>query len=226
MSGGRLNWAQCCLCQTSTAENATDPSKPLKYRNNIEGLKKSLCGYVTNVLELCRLGECPSNVVLSTYLARRCSSSDENGTDGCGNISVEEFVDEMIQNSAVWHGSCRSKVASDKVERIQSKRKRQTPAQFSPIKTRRSDLTEATSDSYREASAENSIFVVKYIFPKYLPEFINNRLSSRSSECTAARFKYPASRPGGGGRYTLPLRAVSSMRHSPLHTAHRLRGGR
>ena len=75
-------------------------------------------------------------------------------------------------------------------------------------------------------SPENSIFVVKYIFPKYLPEFINNRLSSRSSECTAARFKYPANRPGGGGRYSLPLRAVSSPRHSPLHTAHRLRGGR
>ena len=73
---------------------------------------------------------------------------------------------------------------------------------------------------------KNSIFVVKYIFPKYVPEFINNRLSSRCSECTAARFKYPASRPGGGGRYTLPLRAVSSTRHSPLHTAHRLRGGR
>ena len=73
---------------------------------------------------------------------------------------------------------------------------------------------------------KNSIFVVKYIFPKYLPEFINNRLSSRSSECTAARFKYPANRPGGGGRYSLPLRAVSSPRHSPLHTAHRLRGGR
>ena len=73
---------------------------------------------------------------------------------------------------------------------------------------------------------KNSIFVVKYIFPKYLPEFINNRLSSRSSECTAARFKYPDNRPGGGGRYSLPLRAVSSPRHSPLHTAHRLRGGR
>ena len=74
--------------------------------------------------------------------------------------------------------------------------------------------------------SQDSIFVVKYIFPKYLPEFINNRLSSRSSECTAARFKYPANRPGGGGRYSLPLRAVSSPRHSPLHTAHRLRGGR
>ena len=51
---------------------------------------------------------------------------------------------------------------------------------------------------------------------KDLPSFINNRLSSRSSECTAARFKYPANRPGGGGRYSLPLRAVSSPRHSPL----------
>ena len=51
---------------------------------------------------------------------------------------------------------------------------------------------------------------------KNLPSFINNRLSSRSSECTAARFKYPANRPGGGGRYSLPLRAVSSPRHSPL----------
>ena len=73
---------------------------------------------------------------------------------------------------------------------------------------------------------KNSIFIEKYIFPKYLPEFINNRLSSRSSECTAARFKYPANRPGGRGRYSLPLHAVSSPRHSPLHTAHRLRGGR
>ena len=80
--------------------------------------------------------------------------------------------------------------------------------------------------SISEAHSKNSIFVVKYIFPKYLPEFINNRLSSRSSECTAARFKYPANRPGGGVRYSLPLRAVSSPRHSPLHTAHRLRGGR
>ena len=51
---------------------------------------------------------------------------------------------------------------------------------------------------------------------KDLPSFINNRLSSRSSECTAARFKYPANRLGGGGRYSLPLRAVSSPRHSPL----------
>ena len=51
---------------------------------------------------------------------------------------------------------------------------------------------------------------------KDLPSFINNRLSSRCSECTAARFKYPASQPGGGGRYTLPLRAVSPTRHSPL----------
>ena len=128
MSGGGLNWAQCCLCKTSTAENGTDPSKSLKYRNNIEGLKESLRGYVTNVLELCRLGECPSNIVLVTYLASRCSSIDKNGTDGCANISVEEFVDEMIQNSAVWHGSCRSRVASDKVERIRSKHKRQTTA--------------------------------------------------------------------------------------------------
>ena len=31
----------------------------------------------------------------------------------------------------------------------------------------------------------------------------------------------PAGRVAG---YTLPLRAVSSTRHSPLHTAHRLRG--
>ena len=83
-----------------------------------------------------------------------------------------------------------------------------------------------TSTQTPNSPAKNSIFVVKYIFPKYLPEFINNSLSSRSSECTAARFKYPASRPGGGGRYSLPLRAVSSTRHSPLHTAHRLRGGR
>ena len=37
MSGGGLNWAQCCLCQTSTAENATDPSKSLKYRNKLKG---------------------------------------------------------------------------------------------------------------------------------------------------------------------------------------------
>ena len=51
---------------------------------------------------------------------------------------------------------------------------------------------------------------------KDLPSFINNRLSSRSSECTAARFKYPANRPGGVGRYSLPLRAVSSPLHSPL----------
>ena len=51
---------------------------------------------------------------------------------------------------------------------------------------------------------------------KDLPSFINNRLSSRSSKYTAARFKYPANRPGGGGRYSLPLRAVSSPRHSPL----------
>ena len=39
-----------------------------------------------------------------------------------------------------------------------------------------------------------------YLFrTKDLPLFINNRLSSRLSECTAARFKYPANRPGGGG---------------------------
>ena len=58
---------------------------------------------------------------------------------------------------------------------------------------------------------------------KNLPSFINNRLSSRSSECTAARFKYPANRPGGGGRYSLPLRAVSSPRHFLL-SAHSLSG--
>ena len=51
---------------------------------------------------------------------------------------------------------------------------------------------------------------------KDLPSFINNRLSSCLSECTAARFKYPANRPGGGGRYSLPLHAVSSPLHSPL----------
>ena len=45
---------------------------------------------------------------------------------------------------------------------------------------------------------------------KDLPSFINNRLSSRCSECIAARFKYPASRPGGGGRYTLPFRFETS----------------
>ena len=187
MSGGVLNWAQCCLCQTSTAENATDPSKSLKYRNNIEGLKDSLSGYVTNVLKLCHLGECPSNIVLGTYLASRCSSSDENGTDGWGNISVEEFVDEMIQNSAGWHGSCRSKVASDKMERIRSKRKRQTPAQFSPIKTRRSDLTEATSDSYREASAETICFLCdnKKTYNKPLHKAATLQLDAKVRRCAS-----------------------------------------
>ena len=39
---------------------------------------------------------------------------------------------------------------------------------------------------------------------KDLPSFINNRLSSRSGECTAARFKYPANRPDGGGEILSP----------------------
>ena len=44
----------------------------------------------------------------------------------------------LADNNAVWHGSCKSKIKREKVERLQNKKRKNLSADYtSPVKTRR-----------------------------------------------------------------------------------------
>ena len=93
---------------------------------------------------MCNLNECPTDMALAKQLCD--GKSSDSFIRLCGD-DASCTAKILTDNNAVWHASCKSKIKREKVERLQSKKRKDLSADnASPVDTRRSDDGQDSSE--------------------------------------------------------------------------------
>ena len=129
-----ISWNLCILCQEETNESVKEPAKS---KNKEEVIHAIYNDTVRILKEFATLPQLPNTLhpVLSTY------SLNDN------------FSDMLIENKAMWHGSCKAKVTQTKLEKykLSIKRKLEAPKR-SPVEAKKTRSSTARFD-------QNSCFI-------------------------------------------------------------------
>ena len=104
------DWNLCFICQSNTQQTVRHPASSQHLCGQPQKLESSYRELVDNVIELNKLGELPSFVVLDDIIGGGFAS----GGGGSGD-DVDRSIEMMKKNHVVWHKNCRSAVNNQKV---------------------------------------------------------------------------------------------------------------